>query len=101
MLSTYNYTIEYKSTQCHGNADALSHLPLKQDSPSDENATISSLFNLSQIDQLPVDSNQIRSVTSRDVVLSKVVQYTKQSWPFTIPESLKPYYNRANEISIE
>ena len=81
MLSTYNYTIEYKSTQCHGNADALSHLPLKQDSPSDENATTSSLFNLSQIDQLPVDSSQILSVTNRNVVLSKVVQYTKQSWP--------------------
>ena len=101
MLSAYTYTIEYKPTQSHGNADALSRLPLKQDSPSDENATASSLFNLSQIDQLPVDSSQIRSVTSRDVVLSKVVQYTRQSWPITISESLKPYYNRANEISIE
>ena len=76
--------MEYKRTQCHGNADALSHLPLKQDSPSDENATTSSLFNLSHIEQLPVDSSQIRSVTSRDVILSEVVLYTRQRWPFTI-----------------
>ena len=66
-------------------ADALSCLPLKQDSPNDENATTSSLFKLSQINQLLVDSSQIRSVTNRDVIFSKVVLHTRQICPFTTP----------------
>ena len=31
MLSQYNYSIEYRKTSDHGNADALSHLPVGPD----------------------------------------------------------------------
>ena len=78
ILSAYTYTIEYKSTQANGNADALSHLPLEGDSAIDQDSVVSSLFNLAQIDQLPVDSVQIQSVTSKDIVLSKVLQYCRE-----------------------
>ena len=101
ILSVYTYTIEYKSTQVHGNADALSRLPLEGESAIDQDSVVSNLFNLAQIDQLPVDSVQIQSVTSKDIVLSKVLQYCREGWPSTISDSLKPYANRANELSIE
>ena len=35
-LSQYDYTIEYRKTADHGNADALSHLPEGQDLKFDE-----------------------------------------------------------------
>ena len=36
MLSQYQYTVEYRQTKDHGNADALSHLPSGADTQIDE-----------------------------------------------------------------
>ena len=74
ILSAYSYNIEYCSTEAHANADSLSRLPLKsQEAPitSDEPA----IFNVSQLESLPVTSQQLRAATRTDPVLSKVICY--------------------------
>ena len=50
--------------------------------------TTSSLFTLVQIDHLPCDSAQMQAYSSRDIVLSKVLSYTKEIWPSTISENV-------------
>ena len=86
-LSAYNYRIEYKSTQTHGNADGLSRLPLVFNNDKKQLAE-PSIFNVRQIENLPVTAAQLKTMTRRDPVLSKVLHYTKQGWPATITEAL-------------
>ena len=52
LLSAYQYEIQFKPTQSHGNADALSRLPLQSEksTTASEDTTI---FNLAQIEALP------------------------------------------------
>ena len=74
ILSAYSYNIEYRPIEAHANADSLSRLSLKsQEAPimSDEPA----IFNVSKLESLPVTSQQLRTATRTDPVLSKVVSY--------------------------
>ena len=57
LLSAYMYTMEYKSTVRHGNADALSHLPLPG---HDTTFSVPACFNVGQIQALPITSTTIR-----------------------------------------
>ena len=100
LLSAYNYDIQFKSTSAHANADGLSHLPILDTTTEDHSVEVS-LFNVAQIYPLPVTAQQIDRFTKTDPRLSKVLQYTKQGWPSTVPEEMKPYKQRANEITIE
>lgn len=70
LLTAYNYNIEFRSTTAHGNADALSRLPL----PTTGSQVPSEirLCNLRKIEVLPVTSVEIRTATQRDPILSKV-----------------------------
>lgn len=60
-----------------------------------------SVFNLSQIEILPVDAAQLRVATQTDPVLSKVLLYTQKGWPEAVDADLKPYFNRRSELTIE
>ena len=62
LLSAYSYTIQYKDTTSHANADGLSRLPLTI-IPQDSSASEASLLNLSQIDTLPVTFADIQDAT--------------------------------------
>ena len=44
---------------------------------------------------------ELRSATRSDVILSKVLRYTKYGWPASVPDSLKPYFYRRNELTLE
>ena len=80
ILSAYSYNIEYRPTETHANADSLSRLPLKSQGAlimSDEPA----IFNVSQLKSLPVTSQQLRTATRTDPILSKVVSYVRSGWP--------------------
>ena len=66
----------------------------------DQSVEVSS-SNVAQINSLPVTAQQMNRLTKSDPCLSKVLQYTRQSWPSTVPEQMKPYKHRANEIIIE
>ena len=100
LLSAYVYEIEFKSTKDHGNADGLSRLPLKSEQCV-ESPTEPSVFNIAQIDALPLTHKAIQIATRSDPLLSKVLHYTKRGWPTQVPEALNPFSTRRHELSIE
>ena len=59
------------------------------------------MLNVSQIEALPVLVDQVQSDTLRDPLLSKVIQYVREGWPSLVPDELKPYWIRRNELSIQ
>ncbi len=98
-ISGYDYNIQFKSTQAHSNADALSRLPLPvQDSYETADINAIRAFNVAQIEALPVRSQQVQTATRRDPTLSKVMNNVKSGWP---QKDLQPYFNRCLEIGIE
>ena len=54
----YSYDIEFRPTGEHSNADALSCLPLPVTPPDDANAD-PNVFNISQIESLPVTLSKL------------------------------------------
>ncbi len=102
LLSAYEYNIEYRSSENHGNADALSRLPLPESKSSHaEQSFQATLFNLTQITVLPPTPEQIKKSTEMDPVLSKVLMYLLNGWPEQIDEELKPFYQRRYELGVE
>ena len=66
LLSRYCYEIEFRSTHQHYNADALSRLPL--DVKDSKNGSEASLFNIYQIETIPVTATEIQRASRRDPV---------------------------------
>ena len=101
-LSAYQYEIQFKTTREHANADGLSRLPLPD---STEASIVCSseprVFNISQIEALPVTAAQIEVATQNDPVLSKVLLYTKRGWPLKQADTFIPFYRRRQELTIE
>ena len=117
-LSGYNYRIQFKRTHEIANADALSRLPC----PYVEGAQPEELVlqadedwrdvNSSGIqsggeqlvllaDQAWLDAKDVARQTSLDPILSKVVRLVQfGGWPDQIPESLKPYAAKKDELSL-
>ena len=89
LLTAYDYDIEFRSTSAHGNADALSRLPLPTCAPSE-----TQLCNIRTLEALPVTTTKIRAATKRDPTLSKVLHCVLNGWPEEIPDSLKPYHSK-------
>lgn len=100
LLSAYCYDIEYKPTREHSNADGLSRLPLPQKERSNAQIGVE-VFNVAQIDSLPVTSTRLGQATRRDRVLGKVWRYTKSGWPQDCPVHLQLYWTRRHELTVE
>ena len=99
ILSAYSYTIEFRPTKQHANADGLSRLPLgtRKEAALDYINT----FMIGQIQAMPVTAEQIQATTRRDSVLSQVFRYVQEGWPIKVNDQYKPFYKRKNELSIE
>ena len=82
LLSAHHYTIQFRPTKAHANANP-------------------NLFNICQIESLPLTSGQLKQATRTDPTLSKVLMFTKTGWPMQVSEALKPYWNRRLELSLE
>ena len=61
ILSAYQYGISFKSTQQHGNADYLSRLPLHSDAVMEAFGV--NVFNVAEVDSLPVTAEQLGRAT--------------------------------------
>ena len=62
-----------------------------------------SIFNISQIEALPVTASAVRKATRKDLILRKVFQYTRLGWPSlqSLSKALKPFSTWQHELSIE
>ena len=103
LLSAYQYTIEFRSTGQHANADGLSRLPIKGVPGEESDVEATALFNLGQVDNLPLTSAQLRTATRNDPILGKVLQHTKEGWKtiHSQDHALQPYSRRSTELSVE
>ncbi len=68
------------ATGPHSHADALSRLPLP-----DTIKTVPLLFETvlmkEQVDKMPFTTEEIKTLTCQDSLLSKVAQFVQSSWP--------------------
>ncbi|XP_068716958.1 uncharacterized protein [Montipora capricornis] len=92
--------IEYKNTIQHGNADGLSRLPLEE-ARDKETVDPVEIFQVSQMQVLPVSADMIRQATQRDPILSHVMEHTKQGWPAVYEKELDPFYRKKEELTIQ
>ena len=81
ILASYQYEIEFKPTDKHSNADGVSRLPLPHSCDMEGRVSEATLYNLQQLDGLPVTADQISTATRNNPLLSKVKHYTLTGWP--------------------
>ena len=85
LLNQYEYTVEYRPTNKHGNADALSRLPAGPDTVFDaeeDKEDIDTVCTIKVIGrQLDANAAIMAKETSKDPVLSLVMRYTSEGWP--------------------
>ena len=104
-LMGYTYTIRYKPTRLHGNADGLSRLPAgPDDSFVDEDAHQVHRIHIELMEQWQIDANDVKIALDKDETLRVVKRYTLTHWPHSIsrktnPE-LVPFYENRRSLTI-
>ena len=99
-LASFEYTLEFRSTSKHSNADALSRLPLPEE-PSKVPTPAELVLLIQHLEDASVTATQIRHWTLHDPVLSKVCKYIQKGWPNKIDdENLKSFGHRRTGLSI-
>ena len=88
ILSAYDYTIEHRPGQQHGNADVLSRLPLRT-TVQETSVPGEIVLLMETLQSTPVDSRQIGLWTDRDPVLSKVRRLIQTGWRYSGDKNLK------------
>ena len=101
LLKGYQYDLAFQPTGQHSNADALLRLPRGNTTVGEGAELGATVFNMQQIETLPVRARHIREATRADPTLSQVCQYTMSVWPSDVPEDLNPYYRRRYELGVE
>ena len=87
----YQYTLEYRSTSKHSNADCLSRLPRGvpiSGAESDQEAVIK---------KVPLNTKQLTKATLADPCLSRVIRYCRDGWPVEVSAELQPYFQKQDE----
>ena len=86
MLSQYDYSIEYRRTSEHGNAEVLSRLPAGPDTNFDseeEDADVDTVCTIKTISfQLkPTDQGVLAKESAKDPIIANIICYTREGWP--------------------
>ncbi|XP_054267159.1 uncharacterized protein K02A2.6-like [Macrosteles quadrilineatus] len=97
-LNQYNYDIEYRKGEDNVCADVLSRLPIEEDQP--EEAHIGFL-NVDKVDSImSYDLLKQNSFTDKAIKMAKNF-VLRNTWPPVVPEMLKSYKQRKDELSVE
>ncbi len=99
-LAAYEYTLTFRNTEAHANADALSRLPLPEE-PDPSTTPPEVVLLMEYLDDLPVTANDIRHETRKDPILSKVHQYLRVGWPKERDKELERFSSKRIELSIQ
>lgn len=99
-LSMYEYTLVFKRTMDHANADALSRLPLPEH-PTSVPLPAETIFLMEFLKSSPVTASHIRAWTRKDPLLARVLKYVKEGWPDVSAEELQPFTARRLELSVQ
>ena len=86
MLSQYNYSIKYQKTSDHGNADALSRLPVGPDVNFDGEEGDADMDTVCPIKTVslqlnPTDPGTLAKESTKDPLIANVMHYTREGWP--------------------
>jgi len=108
ILSAYDFTLKFRPSQQHANADFLSRSPLPITADDCLNTPDLQDVNLiAFMDSVsgipPVSYKEVRAATAKDAVLTEVMRYVQSGWPFEshCPVAhLQPFFNRRTELSI-
>ena len=98
-LSGLNYTIEFRSSKQHANADALSRLPLAADNNSINKPDTTDIIAVNMLQSLPVDHKAVRQHTQKDPVLSKVTQFVSTGDWNERDNEFATFYRKKDELS--
>ena len=104
-LSQYKYTIEYRKTADHANADALSRLPVGSDNKFDREergADVSTVCAVEIINQQlnPTTPGLLAKESRKDPVIATVMRHVKEGWPHTIASKEILHYKRLEDSLI-
>ena len=91
ILAGYQYEIKFRKSEDHCNADGLSGLPHGFEAPQQNSTQEASLFNLSQIEKLPITAKDLAMEIVKGDTLSKVLEFVKINWSSTVDKS-SPLY---------
>ncbi len=105
-LATYEYTIRFKSTQEHCNADGLSRLPLSTvgDDQGITPLPPEYILLLDYVEKSPITWKQIAGWTSKSPQLTQLMQWVRHGWPLQISNevdsALHPFKSRRQELTV-
>ncbi|XP_052281334.1 uncharacterized protein K02A2.6-like [Dreissena polymorpha] len=100
---SFRYSIQFKGTKSHGNADGLTRLPRAQCAKQINGYEVDGTFALAseQFDALPVTCKEVRQTTAKDPVLSRVYDMVMNGWPRDDDATeVAAFRNRRNELSV-
>ena len=106
LVHQYDYTVEYRRSKDHGNADALSRLPFSNDTSFDGEEMeddVDSVCLVRTISRQINPNNPLLVVreTAKDPILAQVMRFVKEGWPHAFSEELKDFKKLENSLSTE
>ncbi len=100
-LAGYGYKLRYRKGVDHGNADAMSRLPLPTTASNDLECPLDVVLFV-DLPQPPLcTADKLRKATRQDPLLGKVTLCLQSgTWPKPLPEELMPFQRREEEMSV-
>lgn len=92
-LQAFNFDIKYRKSEEHGNADGFSRLPIQEKRTGNYDTV--DIFQIENLETLPVTAKSIREETNNDKLLRKVRQALEQG------KSLAPFNYNDNEFALQ